>query len=263
LVKDGRLGLNSALGDVWSPAVGSPYVATPIWELLAHMSGSPADMDLTSQTGSTAEELYMLVLSQPRTHRRPQYSDCGYILLGGLIEYLTSRSLAQHVADISYLELAPPTEATVATENCPWRGAIMCGEPHDEKAYVFPDKVAGHAGVFASLPQVGDFVQALLGSSGVGELLIDVATRPWTPHDHHHRFGLGFRLPAKDRIGGSLRSRTGYGATGFVGNQLWVEPDRGYGVVVLSNHVHPRRTSRGPHEAWCSRLMDAVALSIR
>ena len=261
LVRDGLLELDSTLGEKWPLAVNTPYASIAVWELLAHASGAPADMDLREGLGSSSRDLYSLVLGKVSVAEKPLYSDLGYILVGGLIEHVTEKTLAQHVAEIDYLELAPPPEASVATEDCPWRRRLMCGEPHDEKAYVFPDRVAGHAGAFASLPQVARFVQSLLVAKGVERLLLDVASRQWTPPGAN-RFGLGYRLAGGNGFGGTLRGQAGYGATGFVGNQLWIEPDRGYAVVLLSNRVHPKRSSRELHDEWCSRLLDSVALRL-
>lgn len=261
LVREGTIELDSTLGEKWPLAVDTPYASIAVWELLAHSSGAPADMDLRESLGASSQDLYSLVLENGPVAEKPLYSDVGYILVGGLIEHLTGKSLAQHIAEIDYLQVAPPPQASVATEDCPWRGRVMCGEPHDEKAFVFPDHVAGHAGAFASLPQVARFAQSLLGVKGVEGLLLDVASRQWTPPGSN-TFGLGYRLAGGKGFGGTLRGQAGYGATGFVGNQLWIEPDRGYSVVLLSNRVHPKRSSRELHDDWCKRLLDAVALRL-
>lgn len=262
LVREGRLDLRSALGSHWEAAARSPYRQTAIWELLAHASGAPADIDLKWLEGASSDELYAFVLEQSPTCDRPLYSDVGYIILGGLVEHLTSRPLVDHIRDSKYLKVAPQPNTAVATERCAWRHRMICGEPHDEKAYVFPNRVAGHAGAFASLPQVAGFVQSLVDRRAVDRLLVDVATRAWTPPAGRQVFGLGFRLPGADWFGGTLRGDRAFGATGFVGHLLWVEPTRGYGVVILSNRIHPYRSDRAPHDEWCIKLLDAAALAL-
>jgi CubicO group peptidase (beta-lactamase class C family) len=34
-----------------------------------------------------------------------------------------------------------------------------------------------------------------------------------------------------------------FGHTGFTGTSLWIDPDRGVYVVLLTNRVHPSRTN--------------------
>jgi CubicO group peptidase (beta-lactamase class C family) len=46
---------------------------------------------------------------------------------------------------------------------------------------------------------------------------------------------------------------------GFVGNRIWLEPEHGYGVVILSNRVHPVRSERALFSAWCARLLEMLA----
>jgi CubicO group peptidase (beta-lactamase class C family) len=85
------------------------------------------------------------------------------------------------------------------------------------------------------------------------------ARRCWSTGPGDVRFGLGWWLPPTGGLGGPAAGPDGYGASGFVGNRLWFEPGRGYGVLVLSNRIHPARGDRAPFAAWCDRLMAAVA----
>jgi CubicO group peptidase (beta-lactamase class C family) len=48
-------------------------------------------------------------------------------------------------------------------------------------------------------------------------------------------------LPASS-CGGGMSPRA-FGHTGFTGTSLWVDPDRGVYVVLLTNRVHPRRAN--------------------
>ncbi|HWG86018.1 MAG TPA: serine hydrolase, partial [Deinococcales bacterium] len=64
---------------------------------------------------------------------------------------------------------------------------------------------------------------------------------------------------------GELSSPQGFGHTGFTGTSLWVEPERGYAIVLLTNRIHPtrfageeifqlrRRFGNAVHAAWNGR----------
>src|SRR5690606_21575141 len=49
--------------------------------------------------------------------------------------------------------LVPARDRIAATERCPWRKRVLCGEVHDDNAYAMGG-VAGHAGLFASARDV-------------------------------------------------------------------------------------------------------------
>ncbi|HUL76637.1 MAG TPA: serine hydrolase, partial [Vicinamibacteria bacterium] len=40
---------------------------------------------------------------------------------------------------------------------------------------------------------------------------------------------------------GSLLSVRSFGHTGFTGTSMWMDPERGLAVVLLTNRVHPTR----------------------
>src|SRR5439155_24390310 len=96
------------------------------------------------------------------TGAKSVYSDLGFMLLGALIELVTSQSLDRFCqerifrplglrstafVDLSAVRtkrLTPVSEMIAPTERCPWRGRVLSGEVHDENAYAMGG-VAGHA----------------------------------------------------------------------------------------------------------------------
>jgi serine-type D-Ala-D-Ala carboxypeptidase len=48
-------------------------------------------------------------------------------------------------------------------------------------------------------------------------------------------------LPSSS-CGGRMSPRA-FGHTGFTGTSLWIDPDRGVYVILLSNRVHPSRAN--------------------
>ena len=71
------------------------------------------------------------------------------------------------------------------------------------------------------------------------------------------RRGLGWSLPHPGGFAGA--DARGFGHTGFTGTSLWIDPEAGHVVVLLTNRVHPRRTD----PAGIHRLRVAVHEAVR
>jgi CubicO group peptidase (beta-lactamase class C family) len=54
------------------------------------------------------------------------------------------------------------------------------------------------------------------------------------------RAGFDGKSPAGSSVGDSFGART-FGHFGFTGTSLWIEPDQGAVVVLLTNRIHPSR----------------------
>ncbi|WP_432825097.1 serine hydrolase domain-containing protein [Dactylosporangium sp. CA-092794] len=234
------------IGQLWPRAAGRAAAGATLTDLLAHRSGLPATAEFYRTL--RGESIVDAALDTPRSSVRPVYSDLGYIILGRLVEELSGDSLAGLAARRTGLRMGGPVAPAVATERCPWRGRLIVGEVHDENAAALGG-AAGHAGAFGTLALVTaaarthlDDRPACLAGDGAGE-----------------RFGAGWWLHPTRGLGGPRAGADGFGASGFVGNRIWFEPSRGYGVVVLSNRVHPVRGDRAPFAAWCDGLLAAIA----
>ncbi len=234
-----------------------------VWQLLAHVSGLPAWAPL--YTHPAPRETLIARVLQSRLERTPGgpavYSDLGFITLGALVERLTGErldTLAERRGWVTYHPHGP----VAATERCPWRDRLLVGEVHDENASALGG-VSGHAGAFGRLLDVARAAQAWL-TDAVSPATRDVMTRPWSTDEAGNPRGLGWVLAHVGCSGGDLASGQAYGHTGFTGTSVWVEPQRGYAIVLLSNRVHPtrhaptgdevivlrRRFANAVHAAW-------------
>lgn len=99
-------------------------------------------------------------------------------------------------------------------------GIELRGIVHDESARLFAQKrrAVGHAGLFSTVPDLLNFLEALLQATFPP--VVDAAKR-----------GLGWQLMSKG----------GFGKTGFTGTSVAVDPEKGLGLVILSNRTYPRR----------------------
>jgi CubicO group peptidase (beta-lactamase class C family) len=58
-------------------------------------------------------------------------------------------------------------------------------------------------------------------------------------------WALGWDTPsAENSSSGNLFSPNAVGHLGFTGTSIWIEPDRGIAITVLTNRVHPRRENQ-------------------
>lgn len=73
-----------------------------------------------------------------------------------------------------------------------------------------------------------------------GEVLSPAALAEMRRPQHAER-ALGWLVPNPPYSGGSLCSRQTLGHTGFTGTGVWMDFERGYAWVLLTNRVHPSR----------------------
>jgi CubicO group peptidase (beta-lactamase class C family) len=173
------------------------------------------------------------------------------------VQDLTGRSLPALAERRTGLHMGPAPGTAVATEQCAWRNRLIVGEVHDENAWAMGG-VAGHAGAFGTLRLVTEAAQAWLAERVVSRRLHAMARTCWATGAENQRYGLGWWLAPTNGLGGPSPGPGSYGHSGFVGNRLWLEPERGYGVVILSNRILWGRGNREPYLRWCDRVLDAV-----
>ena len=192
------------------------------------------------------------------------YSDLGFILLGEAVERLGGKSLDRFCHDeifgpmglssTFFVDLNSPGSGRsagrtlAATEDCPWRGKVLCGEVHDDNAWAMGG-VAGHAGVFSPASDVHRFIRFLgrcldgaerefLPAPVVREFLEAERTLPGQTHV------LGWDTPSPEgsSSGRHFSSRT-VGHLGYTGTSIWWDLERDVHVVFLTNRVHPSRNN--------------------
>jgi len=294
-----RLELDAPLASLWPRAAAAPVGGCTVRQMLCHSTGLPDTVQFF-RTLRTREAIVEAALALPLTPSQgPVYSDIGYLLLGELLTEVTGSSLADLALARTGLRFAPLPGPAVPTEQCPWRGRLVQGEVHDENAWAMGG-VAGHAGAFGTLDLVTSAARAVLPeqparsdgaatkdseqparSDGAATkdsarparsdgAATDDSARGAKPQELQatsaagERFALGWWLAPTRGLGGPDPGPNSFGHAGFVGNRVWFEPDYGYGLVILSNRVHPtRHADRAPFIAWCDNLLQTVAGELR
>jgi CubicO group peptidase (beta-lactamase class C family) len=220
--------------------------------LLAHSSGLPAYEKLFLRA-RTRDELLAAAFSTPLANdpgSHAEYSDIGFIVLGVALERLADETLDRfcqreifgplaltHTTFNPASELRPAIPPT--TDDQTFRHRIIQGEVQDENASVLGG-VAGHAGLFATAHDLATFAHTLLqGGSPIlrPETITLFTTRESSPEGTSR--ALGWDTPSPPSQSGRYFSQRSYGHLGYTGTSLWIDPERGLSITLLTNRTWP------------------------
>lgn len=286
-----------------------------IEHLITHTSGLPAWMPfyedlvkahsgarlgvLTSR-GARDYILNCILRLSPKTEpgTKQVYSDLGVILLGHIIEMLTGLTLdkaAQRMVmhplgmrSSSYIDLSmikrrgihPVTDLIAPTEDCPWRKRVLCGEVHDDNAWVMGG-ISGHSGLFSTSRDLHlvakELVLAQRGqSSFLKKETVDTFFRyprllqpeqkiPDVKISETRIEGWRYGWDSISRDNGMIESNlseSSVGVCGFTGCSVWIDPQRGLDVILMTNRIHPSRSNKKIitfRSELHSAIIDAIA----
>ena len=220
------------------------------------------------------------------------YSDWDFILAGLIIERITGMPLDEflktrvwqplNMRETGYNPLAssmvPADSACTATfradnpllnriarteMDTAYRRIHVHGIVHDENACALGG-VAGHAGLFSSARDLAVFAHMLLsgGQHGGMRLIQPTTVARWTARQARGSSrAIGWDTPASRSSAGRYFSPRSFGHTGFTGTSIWLDPERGLFVVLLTNRVNPTRANMR-HEALRRDVADAVQAAV-
>ncbi|HET8591238.1 MAG TPA: serine hydrolase domain-containing protein [Nakamurella sp.] len=261
LVQSGELTLDDTIGEHLPDYAGTDKHRVSIRQLLTHTAGFPGELPLYRWCASRHEVLDEIrrvpLRYDPGTD--VEYTSQGFIVLGLVAEAAAAMPLdglvEQRVTAPAGMPatrfLLDPAEQVraAATEDCPWRGRVVQGTVHDENAEVLGG-VAGHAGLFSTLADMQTLARALCRilrgdrTAWLAPSTLATMIAPATDRLRLRRC-LGWQGRA-DHLSsaGDLAGPGTFGHTGFTGTSLWIDPDAGRYVVLLTNAVHPTRAGR-------------------
>jgi CubicO group peptidase (beta-lactamase class C family) len=185
------------------------------------------------------------------------YSNATSILLGIVVERVSTQPLdtlarvrffsplSMHRTSFSPKDIVRKQEI-VPTEFDPWRNRMVQGEVHDESAYTLSTIMKpGSAGLFSTAPDLLTFCEMLLrGGTLRGkryfskQMMKRISTDQLTQNTE--KTGLGWELSQPQFMGAGCSSRA-FGKTGFTGCSIVCDPERHFGIVLLSNWTYPSR----------------------
>ena len=120
------------------------------------------------------------------------------------------------------------------------------------------DGISGHAGLFSTAKDIGNFSQMLLnkgvflGRRYLKKNIIKKFTKRLNDLEGSDRT-IGWDTPSQNgrSSAGDYFSKNTFGHLGFTGTSLWIDPDQNIIVVLLTNRVHPsRKGDEGSREMY-------------
>jgi CubicO group peptidase (beta-lactamase class C family) len=278
LMKENKISLDAQLPSLLQVSTEKRKEAIALKHLLAHASGFPAHREyykeLINYPAAARKDIIIDWILQEELLYQPGfrslYSDLDYILLGRIIEKKSGQSLNRFVTDkimqplgleegIFFIPLAEEKDRELtrkkifaATEECPWRHRVLCGEVHDDNAFAMGG-VAGHAGLFGdirSVLRILTFLLAMWQGENIHPNIRNTDLQRFMTrqrgNDKEGTWTLGFDTPAaKGSSSGSYLSPTSVGHLGFTGTSFWIDREKDLVIVLLTNRVHPRRDNAG------------------
>ncbi len=259
LAERGKVNLDAPVKDYLPQFTGDRRDEVLVKHLLTHTAGVIPDNsieDYKSGIDEAWKNLYSVkIQSTPGT--KFVYSDVGFQLLGKIVEVVSGQPVNEFAKANIFTPLAmketgylPSSElrARIAPTE-PRDGKMLRGEVHDPRAALMGG-VAGHAGLFSTLEDIGRYAQMMLNGGsleGVQVMRPETVVRLTAPHavDTKENFGVVSRTNGFDHHSsysynsGDVLSDAAYGHGGFTGTVLWIDPVRNCFFVFLSNRLHP------------------------
>lgn len=285
LVANGELEIDQEIGDILGLGRDNPKAGITLRQLLSHSSGMPAYQPYFERLrayppGERKKILRRWLLDEPLAAipgEAALYSDLGFILLEWIMEKASGQGLDEFVSANIYQPLGlvftgfrplnsrslPDPGVIAATEECPWRKKVLCGEVHDDNAYAVGG-VCGHAGLFGTAEELYGLLRMILkayqGETETGifsrELMSIFLARQGSPRGT--TWALGFDTPSEEgSSAGRYFGRKSAGHLGFTGVSFWMDLEGGIIVILLTNRIHPSRTNE-KIKAFRPRIHDAV-----
>ena len=260
LVEDGKVRLYDPV-QVYLPRFKHDDIL--VWDLMTHSSGLPADVSRAAKIASKEEALDK-IYSAEKTYDKNEkivYSDIGYMLLGFLIESVTSKSLdivAQemifdplNMKDSGYFPKDITRVAPTEFRHEEVFDGLLRGKVHDEKAYILGGP-AGHAGLFSTVKDVSHFLTMFLqdgmyqGKQFFSKATIDLLFRAQVEVKNKisldtEKRGLGWIVQGNYSSASDLASPETILHTGFTGTNIFIDRKNKIAFCMLSNRVHPTR----------------------
>ncbi len=241
------------------PAFGTAGKSRISWvHLLAHAGGLAPSRSYERLRGRTRDEVVAGILAQPPRFEpgtRFEYSCDGFVVLGLALERLAQKPLDVLVAERVLVPLSM-SRAGYARPDAPFVGDVapteyaatddgrtLHGRVCEPLARALGD-VAGNTGLFACIDDVARFARAWLGHAPGAVPLFDPAITSWfqRPVDPIRLGTTGLawdtRSPEGYTVAGRALGPRSFGHTGASGCSLWMDPDDGTWVALLTNAIH-------------------------
>lgn len=255
LVEDGRLRLDAPVTEYLPGFRGRGKEFVTVRHLLSHTSGLPAGANIWASTADGALSRALAVPLRSSPGQRVEYSDIGFVVLWAVAEAAHGAPLYRLLDERVFgpLQMRSTTfvpggwcERCAPTEQRK-DGSVIRGVVHDPTARRLGG-ITGNAGLFSTVHDLSRFAAMLaMGGEldGVRVLQRETIERFTQRQGRSGTRALGWDTPGRAGRGaaGVHMSAAAFGHTGFTGTSLWIDPERGTWVVLLSNRTYEPRAS--------------------
>lgn len=250
LVEDGKMRLDEPVASYLPEFSGGGRERVTIRHLLTHTSGLPEGIDVPN--GLSPEQALRYVLATPLRSTpgmRVEYSDLSAVVLYAAAE----RAAGEPLYRLLDRRVFGPLKMR-STTYWPGEGCGRCAPTSKEMGPAFRGHVhdpisrrmggiSGNAGLFSSVHDLARFAAMLANG---GELDGVRVLQPGTIRTFTQRQpGTGTRALGWDTPGrpgtsmfGNRASDRSFGHTGYTGTSIWIDPDLGTWVVLLTNRTY-------------------------
>jgi len=254
LVDEGKMRLDDPVARYLPHFTGGGREKVTIRQLMTHTAGLPAAVPVP-EDGAAGDRLFRLVstvklISEPGDD--VLYSDVGFVLLGLAASNAAHQPLGMFLRrrvwgplGMTHTQFEPgrPCDACAPTLTLE-DGTPFSGETNDPFSRKLGG-ITGNAGLFSTGRDVGRLA-AMLANGGEldGVRIVKEATvrEFMTPQPRAGLRALGFEAFCREGTQPDQKPcRTppyAIGHTGYTGTSLWIEPERGIWVVLLSNRTY-------------------------
>ncbi|MGB3341872.1 MAG: serine hydrolase [bacterium] len=250
-----QLKLNDKVKMFFPIASSCPIGQKTVEQLLTHTAGLPAWFPLYILPEQ--DRLKYLIESTSKT-RTVLYSCLGYIILGMIIEKISSQSLDKFCKkqifkplglnntmfgpvkkkNVAATEFGNKHEEFTAAQHgiikkMKWRNYVLKGEVHDGNSYYVYKGVSGNAGLFSTAQEIAKILRAYIAGNIVTKKTVRMMIQNHT--NGKEKRGFGWII---DPFPEYVSNRSFY-HTGFTGTMCLVDPIKDIIIVFLTNAVHP------------------------
>ncbi len=272
LVEQGRVSLDDPVSRYLPEFNTDAKRAITVRHLMTHTSGLPPYLDRTAQDALRTQHGFPCPAAARAAVRgvEPQvapgstviYSCLNAILCAEIVEAVSGRPLAALATDELFEPLGmretlfnPPKllderlVPTTRAEHGRGAGGFLLGQVHDPLAALLAG-TSGNAGLFSTAADLERFARMILAGGaleGARVLQPETVKAMLTCHTaglsnekgKPDARGLLWDMITDDAEEPGEPAWTWWGHTGYTGTAIYIEPDRGLYVLVLTNRVHP------------------------
>jgi len=250
LVEDGKMRLDDVVATYLPEFSNGGRERVTIRHLLTHTSGLPEGIDVPS--GLSPEQALRYVLGTPLRSTpgmRVEYSDLSAVILYAAAE----RAAGEPLYRLLDRRVFGPLKMR-STTYWPGEGCGRCAPTSREMGAAFRGRVhdpisrrmggiSGNAGLFSSVHDIARFA-AMMANGGeldgvrvlqAGTIRMFTQKQPGTGTR-----ALGWDTPGRPGTSmfGERAGYRSYGHTGYTGTSIWIDPDLGTWVVLLTNRTY-------------------------